>query len=576
MRKEQECYHESPEEEPFEEEDEAEQPSVPLSQTLGFGAGTFLAAGMLDLLAHLGPTGLVVGGIAAYVASRHGPELYGQVRGALPSAPTREASRQHRHTPRRRRGARERGRRSVLDRALGRFPEEEDEAEPEPEDRSFEREETVIVDEFEETPLETSSRQTTWRPAPPIAHPLVLAPDLVLEANEIVGVGINIFGLKGSGKTVTMVRLAEQFARWRVSEVLFDLKGDGVSLVTGRRPDGRPYVPNGFVGVRGHAPRGRSVLSGQLQAVYDLRTWQTPEQMAGLICVVVEEMLETVATTAERELAPCLVFLDEAEYWLPQSRPSYLSIQTYKRLLDAFHTLATMGRSRGLVPVIATQRIAKVNKDIIAQAEMNVLMKAVLDIDLDRYHEYFNASLISDEQIRGFQAGEAVVCLPNGKQLVTRFYERESRHLSHTPHITQALAKFQSRARAEPRAIEFGDLAQAEREAAWSYNSMPTHRPGAASVPSADSSIRRVTTPPPARQAVEQDLLEPEPVQYRNQASQPPAARPAKARLTPELERALHVWKEGATSVTKLEKALDITHHQAYKIYRQLHELRLI
>jgi hypothetical protein len=52
--------------------------------------------------------------------------------------------------------------------------------------------------------------------------------------------------------------------------------------------------------------------------------------------------------------------------------------------------------------------------------------------------------------------------------------------------------------------------------------------------------------------------------------------RPAKARLTPELERALHAWNEGATSVTKLEKALGITHHQAYKIYRQLHELRLV
>jgi hypothetical protein len=160
-----------------------------------------------------------------------------------------------------------------------------------------------------------------------------------------------------------VARLAEQFARYHVSQVLFDIKGDLTSLVTDRRPDGRPFVPNGFVGGRGRAPRGRSVLHRGGQVVYDLRTWQTPEQMADTICAIVEEMLETVALTPEGELAPCLVFLDEAEYWLPQGQPSYLSGRTYKRLLDAFHMLATMGRSRGLAPVIATQRIAKVNSE---------------------------------------------------------------------------------------------------------------------------------------------------------------------------------------------------------------------
>jgi len=535
------------EEQPREEQRE-DQPPVPLTQTLGFGAGTMLAAGMVDLVAHLGPTGLVVGGIAAYVASQHGPELASRVREALPSpAPGVSRHPGKAHTPRRNGG------RSLLDRALGRFPEQED--------VPLEEVETVIVD-APETPAEPSGQ--TKRPATQLAHPLFLAPDLTLEANDIVGAGINIFGVKGSGKTVVTIRLAEQFARWRVSEVVFDIKGDAVSLVTDRRPDGSPFVPNGYVGVRGRAPRGRSILQGGLQAVYDLRTWQTPEQMATLICVVVEELLETVALSPARDLAPCLVFLDEAEYWLPQSRPSYLSIHTAKRLLDAFHTLATMGRSRGLTPVITTQRIAKVNKDVIAQAEMNVLMKAVLDIDLERYHEYFNASLLGDERIRGFQAGEAVVCLPNGEQVVTRFHERESRHLSQTPHITQALRKFQSSARA-PSAIEFGDLA-AQGEAAWSYTSMPMSHPGTEALPAADSSIRRVPTLPQAPPPIEpqEELLPPSHpfgAYQQHQASQPaaaaiPALRPARARLTPELTGALAAYREGATTARGLADAL--------------------
>lgn len=516
-------------------EQSEEQPPVPLAQSLSCGVSTFLAAGVVDLVGHLGLTGLVVGGIAAYAASQHGPQLLEQVRGTWPTRPSSPQG----EAPRTLASESGNGKRSLLDRALGRFPIYEQ--------ASLEDVETVVVDEPRETPR-ASSR--SFRPSVTtqvVLHPICLAPDLVLEANEIVGAGINLFGVKGSGKTGAVARLAEQFAPFRVSEVLFDIKGDLVSLATDRRSDGRPYVPNGFVGVRGRAPRGRSILQCGLQVVYDLRTWQTPEQMANLICVIVEELLETVALTSEGELAPCLVFLDEAEYWLPQSQPSYLSGHTYKRLLDTFHMLATMGRSRGLAPAIATQRIAKVNKDIIAQAEMNILMKAVLDIDLDRYYDYFNKSLASRERIRGFQAGEAVVCLPDGSQSVTRLYERDSRHLSHTPHVTAALTKFAGRQRG---------LLEVE---------LDDDRAAAAYVPSADQSTGRVTTPP---QAGPQGMVE--------ERRSTPALRPARAHLSPELEQALHAWNEGATSVDKLEKALGITHHHAYKLYRQLRELRLI
>src|SRR5260370_6114662 len=242
-----------------------EKPPVPLERTLGFGAGSFLAAGMVDLVAHLGPTGLVVGGIAAYVASQHGPELASRVREALPSpAPLATKQAGKAHTPRRNGGGR-----SLLDRALGRFPDAED--------MRLEEVDTILVDESE-TPVEPSGQ--VKRPATQLAHPIRLSRELVLEANDIVGAGINIFGVKGSGKTVAMIRLAEQFARWHVSEVVFDIKGDAVSLVTDRQPGGSPYAPNRYAGVRGRAPRGRSIFKYGLQVVYDLCHWPTPDHMA--------------------------------------------------------------------------------------------------------------------------------------------------------------------------------------------------------------------------------------------------------------------------------------------------------
>src|SRR5260370_36619699 len=115
----------------------------------------------------------------------------------------------------------------------------------------------MLVDESE-TAVEPSGE--VKRPATQLAHPIRLSRELVLEANDIVGAGINIFGVKGSGKTVTAIRLAEQFANFLVSLVFFDIKGVGVSLVTDRRRDGKPYVPNALDRGPGRAPRGCATL----------------------------------------------------------------------------------------------------------------------------------------------------------------------------------------------------------------------------------------------------------------------------------------------------------------------------
>lgn len=114
--------------EEMQETTEATPARVPLSQVIGWGGGTFLTVGALDLLAHLGPTGLVVGGIAAFVAARHGPDLLNQIQDhfVLPALPLPEKQ--------------EKQGRSVLDRALGRFPEnylQEEESSPEDESAVF-------------------------------------------------------------------------------------------------------------------------------------------------------------------------------------------------------------------------------------------------------------------------------------------------------------------------------------------------------------------------------------------------------------------------------------------------------
>lgn len=52
----------------------------PIKQSATFATSTFAVMGLADVLAHLGPTGLLVGGLASYVAWKHGPELLEYVR----------------------------------------------------------------------------------------------------------------------------------------------------------------------------------------------------------------------------------------------------------------------------------------------------------------------------------------------------------------------------------------------------------------------------------------------------------------------------------------------------------------
>jgi hypothetical protein len=124
--------------------------------------------------------------------------------------------------------------------------------------------------------------------------------------------------------------------------------------------------------------------------------------------------------------------------WAPQNPPSYLATSTAKDLLDTLTIVATRGRKHGVVPFFAAQRIAKVHKDVIGGCETRILGKTDLDNDIARYREYVSREVISDQGIRSLGKGHMIVCM-NGKRLLVQFYNRESRHSSHTPGITQTL-----------------------------------------------------------------------------------------------------------------------------------------
>ncbi len=269
---------------------------------------------------------------------------------------------------------------------------------------------------------------------------LLLANNFQPDANDPLATGVFLVGIPGSGKTVTLALFLEQYiTRFHLPAVVFDIVGDLKSIVE----DG--LCPRGLIGTPEAMPSMAQVVRYRMQVVIDLQRCRRPGEaflnyeLAGqLIARTLKDLLNAQSAIDPDLRLPCLVGLDETHLWAPQNPPSYLSPVTAKDLLDTLTVVATTGRKYGVVPLFAAQRIPKVHKDIIAGCETRIFGKADLDNDIKRYREYVSPKVISDQEIRQLPRGRMVVCM-NGKQLIVQFYQRESRHISHTPGVTQAL-----------------------------------------------------------------------------------------------------------------------------------------
>lgn len=205
-----------------------EQKSFPFQQSLAFGGTTFATMGLVDLLAHLGPTGLLVGGIAGYVAYKHGPEIMGQVKQMIHPDGERDAQPEPEREERENTGTRRP--RSFADRLLGRFPEEPrgpTEREVREASRPVER---VIPFDHDELPRPHLSGEPflfseVLERFTPRADRVFLARtadgrDLLCSAQELCHVALA--GATGNGKSSLMRMLLLQLCKLRMQVIILN------------------------------------------------------------------------------------------------------------------------------------------------------------------------------------------------------------------------------------------------------------------------------------------------------------------------------------------------------------------
>ncbi|MDD1656257.1 MAG: DUF87 domain-containing protein [Methanomicrobiales archaeon] len=241
--------------------------------------------------------------------------------------------------------------------------------------------------------------------------------DVAIDAQELVTGRTCLIAQSGAGKSWAIAVLCERLCAAGIGFCIVDTEGEYFSL--------KDRYPIQWV--------GRDDRCDQDIQKLDVREFFTRAVVNGtpvIFDVSEAEMREKVTLLAEAlyEIEsllkiPYLLILEEADKFIPQSRDSLKKIEEISR----------RGRKRGLGLLVATQRPALVNKNVLSQCNNQMLGKLSIENDLKAVDLFFS-SREEVESLASLEPGEFFVM---GRFLRERtrmrFGRRETVHKGVTP-----------------------------------------------------------------------------------------------------------------------------------------------
>jgi FtsK/SpoIIIE family len=508
--------------------DSMEEKQYPVNQKVAFATSTAVAMGLADWLAHFGPTGLVVGGLASYVAWKHGPELYEQVRGVFPRPVLAQPEQVNVAQT-----AKQPGNRSWFERAFNIPAQEETTEDEEPAERFVPEEDDrgEKEDLFSAAPrrdVPGVSRLTVEQIVAhitPNSYSLYIGRSLTREQERYPAVRMSFFkrhlkliGASQKGKSSMAAALLDIITRTHDPEhvllALLDLEDQTSKLFTHL-----PHVAEVLVGdepVRLHARSREQVLEhlgyvlSIMESRYSLSKLELAEQP--ILLVYVEEFLALKDYFKRRIDSVRSGEKDQAK-------------ADYAQLIFAISELARRGL-KARVQLLLCAQVDYRDEDL-QEALVNITagMSFAVRVTAATAAGFYHVDLLKRNALEN-TIGQAVVETPDCTDLIlTPDYDLEQRLLAfEQAELEQERRRYRSSVMAAPLALVARP--QTAREV----------------IPSADQSYRRVTVPPPE---AEPFVRHPEPTL---------------------LERAVKAYLDGATSQPKLAVALKISPWDARKL----------
>ena len=218
-----------------------------------------------------------------------------------------------------------------------------------------------------------------------------------VDLEELLATRLLVQGNSGSGKSHLLRRLLEQSAPW-VQQCVVDPEGDFVTLA-----DKFGHVVVDATRTEAELTRiaGR-IRQHRVSVVLNLEGLDVEQQMRAAAAFL-GGMFD-----AERDhWYPVLVVVDEAQLFAPAAAGE-VSDEARKLSLGAMTNLMCRGRKRGLAGVIATQRLAKLAKNVAAEASNFLMGRTFLDIDMARAADLLGMDRRQAEQFRDLERGRFV------------------------------------------------------------------------------------------------------------------------------------------------------------------------
>ena len=216
-----------------------------------------------------------------------------------------------------------------------------------------------------------------------------------LDLEELLATRLLVQGNSGSGKSHLLRRLLEKSAG-QVQQVVIDPEGDFVTLA-----DRYGHVP---VEAADHSERDIARLAARIRehrasVVLSLEGLEAEGQMR---CAAA--FLSALFEAPRDHWYPALVVVDEAQLFAPAGGGE-VAEEVRRASLSAMTNLMCRGRKRGLAGVIATQRLAKLAKNVAAEASNFLMGRTFLDIDMARAADLLGMERRQAEAIRDLPRG---------------------------------------------------------------------------------------------------------------------------------------------------------------------------
>ena len=374
------------------------------------------------------------------------------------------------------------------------------------------------------------------------ANPLYLSDTFQPNVNSLLGATALLCGMRRSGKPNGIAVIAEELGRYYCPLCIGDTE-DEYGPLSSRR-----YLPRGVWaasptlaaemarnGIRrylaldrdGAYAFGQAIVRDVLQVVLHLKSFESDDEAAQVMTEIIYGMHDWEASRPNSRRVPCTFMLDEASKWLPQrlEESSILDKEVLTLLHQAlFGTVVWRGGKQGLGLVLATQRIAELDKRAL-QSQWKFLFRQTENIDIGLYTRM---GLERDEVVTLAQ-GECFIFSPSVIGFRTILRQRHSPHLAHTPGLPHLAAHLRT-------------VQPIEAVTTRSYTSVDAHLAG-----EQDDELNAGNETTPSA----------------TQATPPPLPR---VKPETELERGVRAYLQGATSQPKLAAALKISPWEARKL----------